>query len=117
MAPIAAGPAPSRKARAPAVAGIRSNCPTAPPRTNTKDGREGDHRGEDPADQARGGVADNGDGLYDRAGGDLAEGDRVEELRAGHPVIMADRIGLHERDDHESAAVGQGTDLERHPRY
>src|SRR5215468_6841839 len=41
-------------------------------------GAEGDHGGEDPADQACGGVADDGDGLDDRAGCDLAEGDRVE---------------------------------------
>src|SRR5215475_161824 len=78
-------------------------------------GAEGDGRGEDAADQAGGGVADDGDGLDDRAGGDLAQGDGVEELGAGHPVVVADRVGLHERDDDEPAAVGQGPDLERHP--
>src|SRR4029077_15046690 len=78
-------------------------------------GAEGDHRGEDAADQAGGGVADNGDRLDDRAGGDLAQGDGVEELRAGHPVVVAGPVGLHEGDDDEPAAVGQGADLERHP--
>jgi hypothetical protein len=76
---------------------------------------ERDDRGEDAAEQAGRGVADDGDGLHHRAGGDLAQGDGVEELRAGHPVVAADRVGLHERDDDEPAAVGQGADLDRDP--
>jgi hypothetical protein len=39
-------------------------------------------------------VADHGDSLHDGAGSDLAEGDGVEELPAGHPVVVGDGIGL-----------------------
>jgi hypothetical protein len=55
-----------------------------------REGRaEGDDRGKDATDQAGRGVADDGYGLDDGAGGDLAEGHGVEELGAGHPVVMA----------------------------
>ena len=31
-------------------------------------------------------------------------------------MVAVDRVALHQRDDHEAAAVGQRADLERHPR-
>ena len=114
MAPIAAGPAPSRNAADPVIAADPVEAPAAE-QDEHEGRREGDQRGEESAAEPRRRVADDSDGLHDRAGGDLAEGDRVEELRAGHPVVVTDRVGLHERDDHEPAAVGQGADLERHP--
>jgi len=43
---------------------------------------EGDERGEESAADASRGVTDDGHGLDHRTGSDLAEGDRVEELRA-----------------------------------
>ena len=115
MAPIAAGPAPSRKARtrwfgAQAVEAVGAE------EDERERGGERDGRGEQPAADAGRGVADDGDGLHDRARGDLAEGDGVEELRVGHPVVGVDGVVLHQRDDHEPAAVGQRADLERHPR-
>ena len=45
-----------------------------------------------------GGVADDRDGLHDRSGRDLTERDRVEELRVGHPVVVVDGVGLHQRE-------------------
>ena len=114
MAPMAAGPAPSRKARALRWRAIgRSGGP--PSRTNAKDGLNATATASRPPREPGGGVADDRDGLHDGSGGDLAEGDGVEELRAGHPVVVVDGVGLHERDDHEAAAVGQRADLERHP--
>ena len=78
-------------------------------------GCEGDERGEQAAGDAGRGVADDGHGVHDRAGRDLAERDGVEELRVGHPVVVVDGVALHERDDDEPAAVGERPDLERHP--
>ena len=60
-------------------------------------------------------VPDDGHRLDDRARGDLAEGDGVEELAAGHPVVGDHGVVLHEGDDHEPASVGERADLERHP--
>ena len=67
------------------------------------------------AADAGGGVADDRDRVHDRTGCDLPERDRVEELRVGHPVVVVDGVALHQRDDHEPAAVGERADLERHP--
>ena len=78
-------------------------------------GGERDGGGEQPAAEPGGGVAEYGDGVHHRAGGDLAEGDGVEELCVGHPVVGLDGVVLHQRDDHEAAAVGEGADLECHP--
>ncbi len=78
-------------------------------------GREGDKRGEERAADAARRVADDGDRLDGGTRGDLTEGDRVQELRRRHPVVVADRIGLHERDDDEAAAVGERAHLERDP--
>ena len=114
MAPIAAGPAPSRKARALLVAAQAVEVAGAEQDERERRG-EGDGRGEEPARQPGRRVADHGDGLHDRAGRDLAERDGVQELAVGHPVVVANRVGLHQRDDHEAAAVGQRADLERDP--
>ena len=38
-------------------------------------------------------LADDRDGLHDRPGRHLAERDGVEELRAGHPVVVVDGVG------------------------
>ncbi len=77
--------------------------------------QEGDERREQRAAEAVGGVADDGDGVRDRAGRRLAERDRVEELRVAHPVEALDRVALHQRDRHEAAAVGERADLEGRP--
>ena len=76
---------------------------------------ERDRRRQHATGQAGRGVTHYGDSLDDRSRGDLAEGDGVEKLAAGHPVVVVDRVGPHQRDDHEPAAVGQCADLERHP--
>ena len=77
--------------------------------------RERDGGGQEAAADPRGGVAHDGDGLHDRARGDLPERHGVEELAVGHPVVVVDRVGLHQRDDHEAPAVGERADLEGHP--
>ena len=87
----------------------------APSRMNSERRRERDGGGEQPTAEPGGGVADDRDGLHDRARGDLAEGDGVEKLPVGHPVVAVDGVGLHQRDDHEPTAVGQRADLERDP--
>lgn len=48
-----------------------------------------------------------------RTGGYLSP---LPALRADHPVVVVDGVGLHQRDDHEAAAVGQGTDFQGYPR-
>ena len=91
MAPIAAGPAPSRKARARCV--VAETVEVGCAEEHEREGRrEGDERGEQTAADAGRGVADDGDGVDDRAGGDLAERDGVEELRVGHPVVVVDGV-------------------------
>ena len=77
--------------------------------------REGDRGGEQRTAQAGRGPADERDGVDDRPGRQLAEGDGVEELRLGHPAVALDRVPLHQRDDHEAAAVGERADLQRGP--
>ena len=79
MAPIAAGPAPSRNARARWV-GAQLVEAAGAEQDEREGGAEGDERGEQPAAEPGGGVADDGDGLDDGSGGDLAQGDGVEEL-------------------------------------
>ena len=78
--------------------------------------RERDRRGQQRAAHAGGGVADGGDRVDDRARRDLAERDRVRNCVVGHPPVAVDRVALHQRDDHEAAAVRQRADLERDPR-
>ena len=67
---------------------IRSNRGRRAGRTRTT-GENATTEARSAADEAGGRVADDGDGVDDRARGDLAEGDGVEELRAGHPVVVA----------------------------
>ena len=67
-----------------------------------------------PVDAVRG-VADGRDRGDDGSRGDLSERDGVEELGVGHPVVGVHRVALHQRDDHEAAAVGERTDLEGRP--
>ena len=114
IAPIAAGPAPSRKARA-FSAPAQALEPLPAEQDERERGREG-HRGceQAPAEAVRR-VADRGDRRGHGPGRDLAQGHGVEKLRVGHPVIGVHGVGLHQRDDHEAAAVGERSDLERRP--
>ena len=94
IAPIAAGPAPSRNDRA---AEVRSRSKRrAPPRMSSTEGAKATTEASTPAEHAGRRKAHDGDGLGHRTGGDLAEGDRVEELGGGHPAVNRDGIGLHE---------------------
>ena len=114
IAPIAAGPAPSRNARAPRS---RADAVESPPAQEDEDERraEGDRGGDEPAGDAERRVPDDGDRLDDGPRRDLAERHCLEELGRRHPVVVRDRVRLHERDDHEPAAVAQAADLERRP--
>ena len=114
MAPMTAGPAPVRNDWTATFA--RSRSKRGPPTEDEDERRgEGDEGGEQPAAESPRRVADDGDSLDHRARGDLAEGDGVEELRARHPVVRGHGVVLHERDDDESTAVGEGADLEGDP--
>ena len=77
---------------------------------------EGDQRREQPAADAVRRVPDGGDRRHHRPRRGLTEGDRVEELAAGHPVVVLHGVALHERDDHEAAAERERADLQRRPR-
>ena len=72
--------------------------------TNMNDGRNAISAASSPPPIPACGVADDGDGQHHRAGSYLAQGNRIEELRPGHPVIRGDDRVLHQRDDHEAAA-------------
>ena len=86
MAPIDAAPAPVRKPWPRRWSG--EYVETGAADQHEDEGRgEGDDGGEQPAEDAGGGVADDGDRLDDGSGRDLAEGDGVEELPADHPVV------------------------------
>ena len=115
IAPIAAGPGAVQER--PHVAGSRAagRSGRAPSRTNANDGAKATSAASRPPPTPGRRVADDGDGLHHRTGRDLAERDRVQELAVGHPVVVVDRVGLHQRDDHEAAAVRERADLERHP--
>jgi hypothetical protein len=78
-------------------------------------GCERDRDGEQAAGHSGGGVADHGHRQHHRSRGDLAEGNRPEELGGGHPVVGAHGVVLHQRDDHETAAVRECAYLESHP--
>ena len=73
-----------------------------------------DSRQQCASDASRG-VADDGNGLDDRAGSHLPQGHGIQKLRSGHPVIGDHGTVLHQRNDDEAPAVGQGTDLEGNP--
>ena len=112
---MAAGPAPSRNAGA-AVFCRSAWKWRAPPSTKTNDGEKAIEGGEESARDAGRRVADHGDGLDHRPGRDLPERDGVEELAVRHPVVVVDGVLLHQRHDHEAAAVRERTDLDRDPR-
>ena len=114
IAPIAAGPAPSRNARTDAFWRMRSKR-SAPSRMNENEGANATAAASSASADPRRGVAHDGDRVDDRPRRDLSEGDGVQELPARHPVVVVDGIGLHERDDHEAAAVRERADLERDP--
>ena len=114
IAPIAAGPAPSRKAARARVTTKAIEVGRAGEH-ECKRGRERDERGQQTTREARRRVADGCDGLDDRARRDLAERHCVQELRVRHPVVVVHRVGLHQRDDHEAAAVAERADLQRNP--
>ena len=82
---------------------------------NENDGANATAAASSPPPSAVRGVADGGDRRDDRAGRDLPERDGVEELGVGHPVVGVHGVALHQRDDHEAAAVGERADLERRP--
>ena len=77
--------------------------------------REGDRRREEAATDPAAAYPDDRDGLHDGPGCDLTERDRVQELPVRHPVVAVDGVGLHQRDDHEAAAVRQRADLDGGP--
>ena len=114
MAPIAAGPAPSRNARTRCVVAQPIEVRTADEHERER-GQKRDRRRQRGAADAPRGVADGGDGRDDRTRRHLAEGDGVQELGRAHPVVGVHGVGLHQRHDHESAAVGECADLERDP--
>jgi hypothetical protein len=63
---------------------------------NAKDWVNATAEAEQTSEETAGGVADDGDGLHDRPGSELAERDGVEELGAAHhPVVALDYVGLH----------------------
>jgi len=86
MAPMAAGPAPSRNARARVVAEAVE--PGRAEEHEDERGRERDEGGEETACEPGGCVADDRNGLHHGSGRDLPEGDGVEELGVGHPVVV-----------------------------
>ena len=78
-------------------------------------GSERDRRREQAAAEPGRGVSDDGDGLDDGAGRDLAQRHCVEELRVRHPVVVVDRVGAHQRNDDESAAIRQRANFDGDP--
>jgi hypothetical protein len=108
MAPMTVAPAPVRNDWIVALPRRRSKWrPPAMTKMN---------EGANATSEAGGGVTDDGDSLDDGAGGDLPERDGVQELCTGHPVVGGHGVVLHQRDDDESAAVGECADFESDPR-
>ena len=114
IAPIAAGPAPPRKARARGFCADRIEMPRACEHEDERR-REGDQCRQQTPAHSGGGIADHSDRLHDGTRSDLPERDCIEELPVGHPVVVVHRVRLHQRDDDEPAAVGQRADLECDP--
>jgi hypothetical protein len=74
VAPMAVGKAPSRKARG--LGSVRSRSKRSAPSAMTRTkGRRRDDGGENRAAEPVGGVADDRNGLHDRSGCGLTEGD------------------------------------------
>ena len=57
-------------------------------------------------------VADERGGDHHRAGRDHADGDGVEELAVGEPVVLIDHLRFQERHDHQAAAEDEQAGLE-----
>ena len=114
MAPMTAGPAPVRNDSTELLARIWSKC-GAPTSMKKNEGREDDQCCEETPAQTPGRVPDDSHRLDHRARRDLAERHGVEELRARHPVVGDHRVVLHQRNDHEPAAVGERADFEGDP--
>src|ERR1035441_6591048 len=74
---------------------------------------ERDKGSEKSAHDSGSGVADDSDGLDDRAGSDLAERNGIEELGGSHPVVRGHGVVLHQGDDDKPAPIGESADLER----
>jgi hypothetical protein len=78
-------------------------------------GREREHGGQQRATQSGRGPADERDRMRNGPRRELPEGDRVQELGLRHPAVTLDGVGLHQRNDHEAAAIGERADLDRRP--
>ena len=92
-----------RGTRARRLSRSRPNAAAAEPDRQERRRERDRGREQRPAEPRR--LADERDRMGDRAGRELPEGDRVEELGLGHPAVAVDRVLLHQRDDHEAAAV------------
>ena len=114
IAPTAAGPAPSRNARA---SGDSRSAAKRPPSAKTRmnEGANAIGGGQQRSRQAAGGPAHQRDRVDHRTGRELAVGDRARELRAAHPAVRGHGVGAHQRDDHEAPAERERADLERRP--
>jgi hypothetical protein len=86
-----------------------------PAKTKANEGAKAISAANSPRPTPHSCVADHRHRLHDWTRGDLTQGDGIEELRSGHPVIGDDGLVLHQGDDDEPTAVGEGADLERHP--
>ncbi len=73
---------------------------------------EGDQSCEQAATESTGGVAHDSYRLDDGSRSDLTEGYCVQKLGSRHPVIRHHGVMLHQRDDHEAAAIGQRPNLQ-----
>ena len=68
-------------------------------------GQEDAERRDDGAGEAIEDVADEGGGGEDGAGGELADGDGVDEGLLGEPAAVRHEVGLEEGDEDVAAAV------------
>ena len=83
--------------------------------TKTNAGRKMPTVASTPPGTAAQDVADEGGGGEQRAGRDLPDGDRVEQLRLGQPAEPLDEVGPQEGDQHVAGAVEHRADLEEGP--
>jgi hypothetical protein len=71
--------------------------------TDCRQGRSAPTADEIPNERGRG---------KDRAGGELTDGNRIEELPLAQPTQVLDEILLQERDQDVSRPVQRGSDLQ-----
>ena len=114
MAPMTAGPAPVKNDSTELFARISVEVWSAD-QDEEERGREDDQCCEETPAQTPSRVPDDSHRLDHRARRDLAERDGVEELGTRHPVVGDHGVVLHQRNDHEPAAIGQRADLEGNP--